>query len=396
MSAYRDVNIEQIRRSLPAELPPGIAAIIRNYFDRDPISFNTDWAGTMPMWALTMWARRGVPGAIEYVRDWFEAHLKRDPELSDEEFLKTYTGHASRVIRGRHLPFTMYSGLFGLAFPCAGLFQQTGDERARDVCVDIADAILYRARRNGFGLTAHDDHWEYDIPDAGFFTVQALMSAASVAPEHAECYVKLATTQLRAYIDVFLSRTSGLAHTILGPKGLGKTFWCRAQGWLMWTFIALLRGAPVGATLVSPAPVGTRATGDTSVAPTRTPLRDLEFFADGVARTADADGAIHAFANDPSSLQETTGTAMVALGLHESIRRGWLDRSKYHDLAQRMWNFCRRHITDEGGFEKVYVEWALPAELYVESSKTVKFGPHIGALLWLAHEMTARDDDAAV
>ena len=39
-------------------------------------------------------------------------------------------------------------------------------------------------------------------------------------------------------------------------------------------------------------------------------------------------------------------------------------------------------------FEKVYTEWALPAELYVESSKTVKFGPHIGALLWLANEMT--------
>jgi hypothetical protein len=32
-------------------------------------------------------------------------------------------------------------------------------------------------------------------------------------------------------------------------------------------------------------------------------------------------------------------------------------------------------------------EWALPAELYVESSKAVEFGPHIGALLWLADEL---------
>ena len=35
-------------------------------------------------------------------------------------------------------------------------------------------------------------------------------------------------------------------------------------------------------------------------------------------------------------------------------------------------------------------EWALPAELGVESSKTVKFGPHVGALLWLANEMTTQ------
>jgi hypothetical protein len=83
------------------------------------------------------------------------------------------------------------------------------------------------------------------------------------------------------------------------------------------------------------------------------------------------------------------GTAMVAIALHESMRRGWLDRGKFADLTDRMWRFCARHITDDGGFEKVYYEWALPAELYVESSKTVKFGPHIGALLWLADEMTS-------
>src|SRR4051794_23996985 len=152
MTSYSNTTSQQIRQALPQEVPPGVAAIIRNYYDRDPITFNTDWAGTMPMWGLAMGARRGVPGAIEYVRAWFEAHLKRDPGLSDEELFKTYTGHRSRVIRGRQLPFTMYSGLFGLVFPCAELYDQTGDERARAACIDVADAILYRGRRNGFGL----------------------------------------------------------------------------------------------------------------------------------------------------------------------------------------------------------------------------------------------------
>jgi hypothetical protein len=368
---HRSISIDQIRQALPKEIPAGVAAIIRNYYDRDPITFNTDWAGTMPMWGLMMWAKRGVPGALEYVQAWFEAHLARDLKLSEDEFCKTYTGHRSRVIRGRHLPFTMYSGLFALNFPCAELFKQTGDIRAKEVCIDIADAILYRGRRNQFGHAAHDDYWEYDIPDACFFNVEPLMQAASVDPEGGWVCVKAASAQLRAYIDVFLDPAIGLAHTILGPKGLGKTFWSRAQGWLIWSFTAILRGLPKD----DPARAGF--------------LRDLECFADSIVKTVDADGSIHAFANDPASLPETTGTAMVALALHESMRRGWLDRGKYGDITQRMWHYCRRHITDDGGFEKVYVEWALPAELYVESSKTVKFGPHIGALLWLAHEMTS-------
>ena len=342
-SGYSSVTIAQIRQALPPEVPAGVAAIIRNYYDRDPLRFNTDWAGTMPMWGLTMWARRGVPGALHYVKAWFDAHLKRDPRLSDDKFFKTYTGHRSRVIRGRHLPFTMYCGLFGLAFPCSELFKQSGDERAREVCIDIADAILYRGRRNQFGLAAHDDHWEYDIPDACFVTVEPLMRAASVEADHGWPYRKLATAQLRAYVDVFLNRSNGLSHTILGPKALGKTFWGRAQGWLMWSFIAVMRGLPKD----EPTMEGF--------------VHDLKFFADGVIHTVDADGSIHAFANDPATPQETTGTAMVALALHESVRRGWLPREKYADVTQRMWRFCTKNITSDGGFEKVYTEWALPA-----------------------------------
>jgi rhamnogalacturonyl hydrolase YesR len=318
-----------------------------------------------------MWAKRGIPGALDCAKAWFEAHLERDPRLTDEQFKKTYNGHGSRTIRGRHLPFTMYCGLFGMIYPCAELFLQAGDTRAREVCIDVADAIMYKARRNRFGLLAHDDHWQYDIPDAGFFNIHPLKMAALVADEKdAYAYTRMATQQLRNYINVFLNPTNGLAHTSLGPDGLGKTFWGRAQGWLIWCFIAGMRGLPDR----HPDMAGFK--------------KDLEFFADGLAKIVDADGSIHAFANDPDSLQETTGTAMVALALHEASRRGWLPKGKYDALARKMWAFVKKHVTPTGGFEKVYYEWALPAELYVESSKTVQYGPHIGALLWAADEMT--------
>jgi rhamnogalacturonyl hydrolase YesR len=267
----------------------------------------------------------------------------------------------------------MYCGLFGQVYPCSELFLQTGDTRARQVCLEVADAIMYRARRNRFGHLAHDDHWQYDIPDACFFNVQPLMSAALVAEKaDAQTYIKHAIVQLRSYIDVFLNRTNGLSHTILGPEGVGKTFWGRAQGWLIWSFIAVLRGMPADHPEFSKFKA------------------DLEYFADHLAKITDADGSIHAFANDPKTPQETTGTAMVALSLHESERRGWLPKGKYSALAHKMASFVNQHVTPDGGFEKVYYEWALPAELYVESSKTVHYGPHIGALLWFADEMTTR------
>jgi rhamnogalacturonyl hydrolase YesR len=320
---------------------------------------------------MARWARRGVPGALDCVKAWFEAHLQRDPKLSDEEFLNTYVGHPSRVIRGLYLPFSMYCGLFALACPCAELFLQAGDARARQACLDVAEAVMYRARRNRFGLLAHDDHWQYDIPDACFLNVQPLMSAALVAgPADAQAFVKHAIAQLRAYIDVFLNRTTGLAHTVLGPEGLGRTFWCRAQGWIMWSFIAVLRGMPAG---------------HPELARFKS---DLAFLADGLARVTDADGAIHAFADDTLSPQETTGTAMVALALHESVRHGWLPHDRHVGSARRMWDFIKRHVTPDGGLEKVYNQWALPAEQLVPSSQTLYDGPHIGTLLWLAEEMT--------
>jgi rhamnogalacturonyl hydrolase YesR len=370
MASYRDVTQDQIKTALPKGLPDGIAAIIKNYYDREPLSFNTDWAGTMPMWGLTMWAKRGVPGALDCVKAWFEAHLERDPKLSDEEFKKTYNGHGARTFRGRHLPFTMYCGLFGMIYPCAELFLQTGDQRAREVCIDVANAIMYHARRNRYGLLAHDDHWVYDIPDAGFFNIHPLKMAALVADKNdAYAYTRMATTQLRNYIDVFLNRKLGLSHTLIGPEGLGKTFWGRAQGWLIWCFIAGMRDLPEGPELASF-------------------KKDLEFFCDGLMKAVDEDGSIHAFANDRQTLQETTGTAMVALSIHEALRRGWLPKGRYETTMEKMWAFTKKHVTPDGGFEKVYYEWALPAELYVESSKTVKYGPHIGALLWTADEMT--------
>ena len=272
MASFRDVSLEQIRQALPAELPAGIARIIRNYYERESLAFNTDWAGTMPMWALLKWAKRGVPGTLDCVKAWFEAHVQRDLKLTDDEFGKTYTGRGSRLLRGTHLPFTMYAGFFGLVFPLSDLFFQTGDLRAKTTCQEIGDAIMYLSRRNQYGLIAHDNHWIYDIPDAGFFAIQALMLVAKVDPTQSVTFVKHAVAQLRAYIDVFLDRKLGLSKTILGPDGLGKTYWCRAQGWLIWAIMAVLRDLPAG----HPAFKGFRD--------------DLEVFASGLAKATDADG----------------------------------------------------------------------------------------------------------
>jgi rhamnogalacturonyl hydrolase YesR len=364
------MTLEAIKAKLPAELPTGIAAIIKNYLDHDPLTFNTDWFGTMPLFGLLRWAKRGVPGTLDYAKSWFEAHVKHDPKMTDEAFWKTYGGHNSRVIRMKHLPITTYCGLYGLAYPCHELFLQTGDERARETVLEIGQTILHKARRHGNGLLAHDDHWDKAIPDACFFNVEPLMRAAQLDDRHGEVYQEQAVYQLRTYIDIFLDRSNGLAKTMLHlPDRIGSTYWCRASGWLMWSFVGVMRFLPPN----HPAMAGFK--------------RDLKFFAAGVVKALGPQGCIHGYANDHSSPPESTGTAMCVISIHEAVRNGWIP-NEYGDAMNRMWQFCKKNVTDKGAFESVYYEWAMPAEDGYMETRSVSFGPHIGALLWLADEMT--------
>jgi hypothetical protein len=347
---------------LPPAVPPGVAAILDKTLAQDPASLNTDWFGTMLVKGLLEWAPRGVPEARGFARRWFEAHLASNR-------LAPYSGHRSRTVRAGGIVITTYAGHFGLSFPCYELARQTGDERARAVCREVAAIILHRTARNHLGMVMHDDASEFTIPDVCYFVVTPLMIAFDLDRERGQVFRDQATFQLRSFLDVFLVKETGLARTILFKSGLGSTYWTRATGWLLWAVLGVLRYLPAD----DPAREGF--------------VRDLNTLAGGIARAQHESGALRVLIDDPSTPLETTGTAMCATGLHEAVRRGWL-QPHFRDHADRAWAFVRSHVSPDGRITQAYTGWAVPAEKHVIEMDRLAMGWIPGFLLSAAAEMT--------
>jgi hypothetical protein len=344
------------------EIPPAVKSIVNAALQRVPTSLNTDWFGTMLMHGLLLWNRRGVSEVEPFARAWLQHHLQSSA-------VSKFSGPRSRVVTVGGIPITTYAGHYGLAFPCYEMARQFDHRAARRVCIDIADVILHLATRNRFGLVGHDDQATFAIPDTCYFVAPPLMLASLLDEREGAVFRKQALYQIRTYVDVFLARDTGLSKTILLETGLGKTNWTRASGWLLWAINGVLRQLP---------PTDREFTA----------LRgDLSRLAQGITRVQDVTGGFRVLMDDPSAPLETTGTAMFAAGLHEGVRRGWLE-SSHLDTALRAWSFVELNITVAGEIRHAYTGWAVPAENRIMSMDEHKMEWIPGMILLAAHEMT--------
>ncbi|MFN7996346.1 MAG: glycoside hydrolase family 88 protein [Bryobacteraceae bacterium] len=317
------------------KIPDSVSAIIEKTLRQEPASVNTDWFGTCLMQGLLVWAGQ-APETLEFARKWFDAHW-------NSKGLSPYSGPKSRTVQAGRISITTYAGHFGLSFPCLELFRQTGDDRARRVCLDIAEIILHQTARNNRGMVLHDDTVEFTIPDVCYFVVTPLMIGFSLDAAGGGVFRDQAVYQLRTFIDVFLNKEIGLAKTILFKEGVGKSYWTRATGWLLWAIVGMLRYLP---------PEDPRFAGFAA---------DLGVLAQGIARVQDPGGGLHVFLNDAASPLETTGTAMCAMGLHEALRKRWLPGS-LRATVDRAWHFVQNNVSPHGEIRNAYTLWALPAE----------------------------------
>ncbi|HVU24166.1 MAG TPA: glycoside hydrolase family 88 protein [Opitutus sp.] len=347
---------------LPAGVPPGVGAIIADTLRRAPETLNTDWFGTILLQGLLRWSRRGVGDARAFAEAWFEYHSHR-------QTVAKFQGPPSRPVRAAGIPISTYVSHYGLAMPCYEMAVQFDHAGARQACIDIANAIVHESHRTYFGLVDHDDSARFAIPDACYFVVTPLMLAAELDPQNRERFREQAVDQVRRYTDIFLNRRTGLTTTMLTKDGLGRTHWTRATGWLLWAMTGVLRFLPQS--------------------DPRRPamLNDLELMARGVARVQDPGGGLHVLLDDPSTPLETTGTAMDAMGFHESVRRGWLDRTD-GGLIGPAWEFVKHNITDDGAIVHAYTGWAGPAEERRMVMDHQKQGWVPGFILIVSDEMT--------
>ena len=361
-AARASVSAQSVQARLPKELPPGVAAILARILNQPPSSLNTDWFGTMPLAGALQWRRRGVAEVEPFAKAWLAYHLQT------KEVAK-YSGNRSRPVWAGGIPLTTYAGHFGVSQVCEEMVAQFNDERARRVAVDLADIVLHRTARNRLGLIGHDDTADFVIPDVTFFAVSSLMTGAALDPGNGKAYRDQAFYQLRTSIDTFLMKDTGLAKTLYCGDSVGRTYWTRASGWLLWSITAMLRRL------------------DRNHAALAGFTADLRRLVDGMTRVQDHNGGFHVWLNDPSTPLDSTGPAMFALGVHESVRRGWLPDA-YRAAAEKAWTFVKANLTDDGVLRSTYYGWALPAENGEMQLRDESSGWAAGFVLAAANEMT--------
>ena len=368
--------------AVDSRLPEGIRRIIDHHFAAGPESLNTDWVGTLPLFGLLRLQAGGLVDAGPFCSRWLDYHVSVEGSMSEAELRKRFGGNteSSRIFMLQPIPSSAYAGHFGIAHVGHELYRITGDIRARDVVISLADALLHDARRHRNGMIAHDDSWDRAIPDICFFVVETLMRAADLDPVMAGVYRAQALRQLRLNVQAFLDPDLGVARTMLffPEQKVGRTFWSRATGWLAWSLVAGLRFLPPD----HPEFAFFRAS--------------LERLASGVERAVDADGALHVHVDDHKTPQENTGTAMTAIALNEAFRKGWIDAT-HGRLAARMWAYNLSGLSDDGHWDNVYIKWALPAEdgeTQVARVDYLCFGPSMGCLLWAAAEFLGNHEPA--
>jgi rhamnogalacturonyl hydrolase YesR len=361
-AAGAQTTVGSLHERLPRELPPGVAAILARVLNQRPHSVNTDWFGTMPLIGALQWCRRGITEVKAFTEAWLARHLQARQ-------VAAYTGNRSRVVWAGGIPLTTYAGHFGVSQVCEEMTAQFGDARARRVAEELAGVVLHRTARNRLGLIGHDDTSDFAIPDVTFFAVSSLMIGAALDQQNATAYRDQAVYQLRTSIDTFLMKENGLAKTLYRNGAVGKTFWTRASGWLLWSITAMLRRL------------------DKDHEAFRNFLPDLNRLVDGMSRVQQPDGGMHVLLEDPATPLDSTGPAMFALGVHESVRRGWLPRS-YAGIADRAWSFVRANLTADGTLRNTYYVWALPAENRDMRLRDETSGWAMGFVLAAANEMT--------
>jgi rhamnogalacturonyl hydrolase YesR len=324
-----------------------IKALIDKTLQQPFENLNTDWFGTIQAEAILLWAKKGYPQGTRYVENWLSYHIEHDNKLTDEEYLNTYHGQKARIIREGVLPFSLYAGTIGVSFPCYVLYQQTKNEDAKNVCLSVADAILHYSARDRFGYMAHDDfnYFKWCIPDVGYFSVRGMADASALVDKYtAQVFLKNAVFQAKTSINLFYDPVKQLTRTIyLEQKEPGKTYWCRASGWMIYTLTALLRHLPKD-------------------------HPDYKYFTDTFRQIADGlvsrqgpNGGLHVWVDDPNSPEEVTSTAMTAGCIQEAMDEGWIPEN-YNNYVQNAWKFISGCVSEEGKVSNAYTGWAIPAE----------------------------------
>jgi len=370
---YKEEIGKQANTGLPANLPDNLKQMVSNTVKIDFQDVNTDWDGTIRIEGLLRFSQRGYREGLTYASNWFNYHLKNDAKLDDEAYFNQYDGPRARILRDGPLTFVIYSSVLNLACPVHELYKQTGNKVAKEVCLDVAEAIVHYVARDKYGMMAHDDKnfTNFTIPDTAYYAVRATAIASSLTKgDLSKVYLKQSVYQLDLAINHFFDKDKNLSRLGIFDNKSSTIYWCRSQGWLMWSIAGLLRYIPTSHSYYTKAATTFAA------------------LANGVKKYQTKNGGLHVYVDDPSTPEDVTSIAMVIAVVKEGMRKGWLPK-EYNDMCDKGWQYIQKSVDADGKVHNAYTGWALTAHQGQKDLMDTKFrGFAVGILMLAADEMT--------
>jgi hypothetical protein len=306
---------------------------------RASASANTDWGGALLATAMLAWEPHD-PACGAWATEWFAGHCQAAPGLADDAFYASYAGPRATVMRHGPVPFTPYSGHWGIVLPCAALAGRFADRSPTAQATAVAEYLVGTAARSAHGCFYHDERARFLIPDTYFFAAPSLAIAFQLTGRGE--FLGEAVSQLLAYARLFQDPATGLAYTWWSPEGMPRSFWSRATAWLAGAFAGTLP-------LVPPE------------APRRAELTEwFRHLARGVQQVQRADGGFHVLLDRPDAPTDCTAPALLAYALRTGVREGLLEGGD-DAIARHAWEAAARRVAADGAVSGAYTGWARTA-----------------------------------
>lgn len=177
--------------------------------------------------------------------------------------------------------------------------------------------------------------------DDMFMGIPFLVHAAQYAKDpkvKAKFYDEAAKQVLGFNKNVYNKQNNLYHHAQYSTGPAPIPFWSRANGWGIWAASEVLLHLPKNHPSYKQV------------------LAIYRNHIDGLVKHQDAKtGFWHQILPDPSSYEETSGTAIFTMAIARGINNGWLDAKKYRPYAEKGWQAVSSQIKPDGQVENICV-----------------------------------------
>jgi len=286
---------------------PRLEAFRKRHLGRQAEELNTGWKDVLVAQGLILYGLAwNDDEALAWGRAWLKRHLEAGVESRPD-----YLIHLQPATPGVFI--NTYCGNWGFPHAAGPMAGRVSDPRLREAIVGMCEEIADRAVRlkdgvisyNGVSEAARTRVWV----DTLYYACGALAQGFAVTGERR--YAEEAIRQCLAHARYLRDESTGLFFHDADPQTLERSqwFWARGNGWAIMALADTLAHCPREMD-------GWRET-----------LEIYRSMVTGLLRLQHSCGLWRVVPECAESHLETSGSAMIAVGIAVGIRHGWIERA---------------------------------------------------------------------